>query len=82
MPSVIVALRALAAGRSVRVNDVISYIMTSLASSSISTSEPVAKRAFAPQEVCGANSTLMPDIDWYLYKQIFPPIERLCAPIP
>ncbi len=21
------------------------------------------------------------DIDWYLYKQIFPPIERLCAPI-
>ncbi|KAL8742749.1 MAG: hypothetical protein Q9184_008204 [Pyrenodesmia sp. 2 TL-2023] len=24
----------------------------------------------------------MPDIDWYLYKQIFPPIERLCAPLP
>ena len=24
---------------------------------------------------------LKPDIDWYLAKQIFPPIERLCAPI-
>ncbi|KAL8702802.1 MAG: hypothetical protein Q9201_004018 [Fulgogasparrea decipioides] len=81
MPSVTVALRALAAGKTVRVNDVISYIMTS-PSSSISASEPVAKRAFSPQEVCGANSTLMPDIDWYLYKQLFPPIERLCAPLP
>ncbi|KAL8722148.1 MAG: hypothetical protein Q9181_007549, partial [Wetmoreana brouardii] len=81
MPSVTVALRALAAGKTVRVNDVISYIMTS-PSSSISASEAAAKRAFSPQEVCGANSTLMPDIDWYLYKQLFPPIERLCAPLP
>ena len=28
-----------------------------------------------------ANSKLKADVEWYLYKQIFPPIERLCAPI-
>lgn len=82
MPQVQVALRSLAQGRSVRVNDVISYIMTSAASSNISTSEPAAKRAYAPAEVTNSTSTLKPDIEWYLYKQIFPPIERLCAPIP
>ncbi|KAL8914126.1 MAG: hypothetical protein Q9172_007155, partial [Xanthocarpia lactea] len=82
MPQVQVALRALAAGKSVRINDVMAYILTSSTSSSISPSENPAKRAFAPQEVCNPNSTLMPDIDWYLHKQIFPPIERLCAPLP
>ncbi|KAL8830656.1 MAG: hypothetical protein Q9191_001312 [Dirinaria sp. TL-2023a] len=82
MPQVQVALRALARGQSVRVNDVISYITTSTASSGIPSSEPAAKRAFAPPEVTAASSELKPDIEWYLYKQIFPPIERLCAPIP
>lgn len=28
------------------------------------------------------DSGLTPDIEYYLYKQIFPPIERLCAPLP
>ncbi|CAO1598471.1 DNA-directed DNA polymerase alpha catalytic subunit pol1 [Xanthoria calcicola] len=82
MPQVQVALRALAAGKSVRINDVMSYILTSSSSCSVSASENSAKRAFAPQEVCNPNSTLVPDIDWYLHKQIFPPIERLCAPLP
>ncbi|KAL8952003.1 MAG: hypothetical protein Q9222_002049, partial [Ikaeria aurantiellina] len=88
MPQVQVALRALAAGKTVRINDVISYIMTAPSSSSAagstssSSSDHAAKRAFSPQDVCNASSTLMPDIDWYLYKQIFPPIERLCAPLP
>ncbi|KAI4179272.1 MAG: hypothetical protein LQ346_007229 [Caloplaca aetnensis] len=81
MPQVQVALRALAAGKSVRINDVIAYIMTASTSTTPS-NESVAKRAYAPQDVCSASSTLMPDIDWYLYKQIFPPIERLCAPLP
>lgn len=81
MPSVTVALRALAAGKTVRIHDVISYIMTTSTSSGIPASEPFAKRAFAPQEVCSASSELKPDVDWYLYKQLFPPIERLCAPL-
>ncbi|KAI4147794.1 MAG: hypothetical protein LQ341_001718, partial [Variospora aurantia] len=79
MPQVQVALRALAAGKTIRMNDVIAYIMTN---SPTPSNEPAAKRAYTPQDVCSASSTLTPDIDWYLYKQIFPPIERLCAPLP
>ncbi len=43
---------------------------------------PAPKRAYTPQDVVKAESGLTPDIEYYLYKQIFPPIERLCAPIP
>ncbi|KAL9135444.1 MAG: hypothetical protein Q9175_003373, partial [Cornicularia normoerica] len=82
MPQVQVALRALAQGKSVRVNDVISYIMTAPASGTTAVHESAAKRAYAPADVTSAFSTLKPDIEWYLYKQIFPPIERLCAPMP
>ena len=81
MPQVQVALRALAAGKTIRQNDVISYIMTAATEKTIS-NESTAKRAFAPAEVISSASSLKPDIDWYLYKQIFPPIERLCAPMP
>lgn len=81
MPQVVVALRALAAGKTVRVNDVVSYITCSSESSNVPTSDPTAKRAFSPQDVMGASSQLKADVEWYLYKQIFPPIERLCAPI-
>ncbi|KAJ6172579.1 hypothetical protein N7470_001646 [Penicillium chermesinum] len=34
------------------------------------------------QDVLKPNSELKPDVEFYLLKQIFPPIERLCAPIP
>ena len=78
MPQVQVALRALAAGKSVRMNDVISYITTAPTATS---SEAAAKRAFAPMDVQKSGGELKPDIDWYLAKQVFPPIERLCAPI-
>jgi DNA polymerase alpha subunit A len=78
MPQVQVALRALAAGRSVRVNDVISYITTAPTEKS---SDSAAKRAYSPLDVQKSKGELKPDIDWYLAKQIFPPIERLCAPI-
>ena len=81
MPQVQVALRALAAGKTVRQNDVISYIMTA-ATEKTPSNESAAKRAYAPAEVTSSNSSLNPDIEWYLYKQIFPPIERLCAPMP
>ncbi|KAI9828040.1 MAG: DNA-directed DNA polymerase alpha catalytic subunit pol1 [Thelocarpon impressellum] len=77
MPQVQVALRAMAQGKTVRVNDVMAYIVTGDGKSS----ENAAKRAYAPQDVLKADSGLHPDIEWYLYKQIFPPVERLCAPV-
>lgn len=78
MPQVQVALRALAAGKSARINDVISYITTAPTATS---SESSAKRAYSPLDVQKSAGALKPDIDWYLAKQLFPPIERLCAPI-
>ena len=80
MPQVQVALRSLARGRTVRQNDVISYITTA-ATEKTPSNESTAKRAFAPSDVT-PSSGLKPDVEWYLYKQIFPPIERLCAPMP
>ncbi|MCJ1449944.1 DNA-directed DNA polymerase alpha catalytic subunit pol1 [Mycoblastus sanguinarius] len=80
MPQVQVALRALAQGKNVRINDVISYIMTAT-SGSAAPHDSTAKRAYAPADVTSTSSTLKPDVEWYLYKQIFPPIERLCAPM-
>ncbi|KAL8285260.1 hypothetical protein RB597_002385 [Gaeumannomyces tritici] len=74
MPQVQVALRDLAQGKTVRKGDVISYIVTT-------GSEPVAKRAYTPTDVLKADSGLTPDVDWYMAKQIFPPVERLCANI-
>ena len=79
MPQVQVALRSIAAGKPVRVNDVISYITT--APNPTSASSSAAKRAYSPLDVQKSAGELKPDIDWYLAKQIFPPIERLCAPI-
>jgi len=84
MPQVQVALRALAAGKTVRVNDVISYITTAAtegAEGGKHVQDAAAKRAYAPMDVTNSAGALKPDIDWYLAKQLFPPIERLCAPI-
>ncbi|KAH8895083.1 hypothetical protein GQ53DRAFT_682847 [Thozetella sp. PMI_491] len=78
MPQVQVALRELARGKMVRKGDVISYVITG---DSKSSSEPVAKRAYTPQDVMKADSGLDIDVEWYLGKQIFPPVERLCANI-
>ncbi|PWY73644.1 DNA polymerase alpha, catalytic subunit [Aspergillus heteromorphus CBS 117.55] len=80
MPPVQVALRELARGKSIRPNDVISYVVTS--GDSETASLPPAKRSYTPQDVMKPDSGLKPDIEFYLLKQIFPPIERLCAPIP
>ncbi|KAM0436185.1 hypothetical protein ACHAPT_003077 [Fusarium lateritium] len=76
MPQVQVALRELAKGRTVRKGDVISYIITGDSKSS----EPAPKRAYTPGDL-KADSTLLPDVEWYIGKQIFPPVERLCANI-
>ncbi|KAI0180110.1 hypothetical protein GGR52DRAFT_587672 [Hypoxylon sp. FL1284] len=78
MPQVQVALRELACGKNVRRGDVISYVVTG---DSKTTSEPVAKRSYTPQDVMRADSGLKADVEWYIGKQIFPPVERLCANI-
>lgn len=80
MPQVQVALREISRGKTVRVNDVMSYIVTM--GSEETKSLPAPKRSYTPQDVLKPNSGLTPDIEYYLYKQIFPPIERLCAPLP
>jgi DNA polymerase alpha subunit A len=77
MPQVQVALRELGRGKTVRKGDVISYIITGDSKSS----EPAPKRAYAPQDVMKADSGFIPDVEWYIGKQIFPPVERLCANI-
>lgn len=77
MPQVQVALRELARGKTVRKGDVISYIITGDSKGS----DSVAKRAYTPQDVLKKDSGLAPDVEWYIGKQIFPPVERLCANI-
>ena len=56
MPQVQVALRAMAQGKTVRANDVMSYITTGDSQSS----EHAAKRAYAPQDVLKPESELKP----------------------
>lgn len=80
MPQVQVALREILRGRNIRVNDVISYIVT--LGDEQTASLPPAKRSYTRQDVLKPGSGLQPDIEYYLLKQIFPPIERLCAPVP
>lgn len=76
MPQVQVALRDIARGKTVRKGDVVSYIITGDKESS----EPAPKRAYAPADL-KKDTTLLPDVEWYIGKQIFPPVERLCANI-
>ncbi|KAK7433075.1 DNA-directed DNA polymerase alpha catalytic subunit pol1 [Neonectria magnoliae] len=76
MPQVQVALRELARSKTVRKGDVIAYITTGDGKSS----EPAPKRAYAPADL-KADPSLVPDVEWYISKQIFPPVERLCANI-
>lgn len=78
MPSVQVALRLLAKGKHVKAKDVMNFIITGESSGS---AENAAKNAYPTDEVLKADSGLKPDVDYYLHKQILPPVERLCAPI-
>lgn len=75
MPQVAVALRERSRGKVVKAGDVIQYIITDGKASN------PAERAYTPQDVFKAGSELRPDFEWYLVKQLFPPIERLCAPM-
>ncbi|KAK5172491.1 hypothetical protein LTR04_000010 [Oleoguttula sp. CCFEE 6159] len=78
MPSVQVALRQMAKGKTVKAKDVMSFVITGDSSGS---AENAAKNAYTLEEVMKKDSGLLPDIDYYLHKQILPPVERLCAPI-
>ncbi|KAK4985361.1 DNA-directed DNA polymerase alpha catalytic subunit pol1 [Elasticomyces elasticus] len=78
MPSVQVALRQMAKGKHVKAKDVMSFIICGDSSGS---AENAAKNAYTLDEVMKTYSGLKPDIDYYLHKQILPPVERLCAPI-
>ncbi|KAG4303428.1 hypothetical protein PCK1_000392 [Pneumocystis canis] len=76
MPHVQVALKKKAKGDSVKINDVIGYIITG----SENENKHVAERACLPQEVI-KSSDMKIDYTYYLTNQILPPIERLCGPI-
>ncbi|OJD39879.1 dna polymerase alpha catalytic subunit [Diplodia corticola] len=78
MPSVQVALRLMAKGKHVKAKDVMSFVITGESGGS---AETAAKNAYTLDDVLRADSGLKPDIDYYLHKQILPPVERLCAPI-
>lgn len=85
MPSVQAANRLIARGKTVRAKDVMSFIITAppmtVTGVSVSTTpETAASNAHPIDEVLRADSGLKPDIDYYLHKQILPPVERLCAP--
>ncbi|KAF2145162.1 uncharacterized protein K452DRAFT_356464 [Aplosporella prunicola CBS 121167] len=78
MPSVQVALRQIAKGKHVKAKDVMSFVITGESNGS---AETAAKNAYTLDEVLKRDSGLKPDIEYYLHKQILPPVERLCAPI-
>ena len=81
MPQVQVALRKKARGEAVQSGSVISYIITEGGDNLQSDDSHAAERAHATQDVIKPDSGLKPDPEWYLVKQIFPPVERLCGPI-
>ncbi|KAK9331740.1 hypothetical protein V1520DRAFT_337077 [Lipomyces starkeyi] len=75
MPQVQVALKRKARGEKIFANDVIPYIIAGGEGSNF------AERAYPPPDVTKAGSGLKPDHEYYLAKQILPPIERLCGAI-
>ena len=78
MPAVQVALKLIARGKHVKAKDVMSFV---ICGESEGKADTAAKNAHPLDEVLKAESGLQPDIDYYLHKQILPPVERLCAPI-
>lgn len=78
MPAVQVALKRMAKGKQVKAKDVMAFVICGNSSGS---TENAAKNAHELDEVMAKDSGLTPDVDYYLHKQILPPVERLCAPI-
>ena len=77
MPSVQVALKLIAKGKVIKAKDVMSFV---ICGNSANSAEHAAKNAYPMDEVLAKGSELVPDVDYYLHKQILPPVERLCAP--
>lgn len=78
MPSVQVALKRLAKGKQVKAKDVMAFV---ICGNNDGKNESVAKNAYEIDEVLAKDSELVPDVNYYLHKQILPPVERLCAPV-
>ncbi|EME88849.1 uncharacterized protein MYCFIDRAFT_35428 [Pseudocercospora fijiensis CIRAD86] len=78
MPAVQVALKRMAKGKQVHAKDVMSFV---ICGDSEGKQEHAAKNAYDLEDVLAKDSGLAPDVDYYLHKQILPPVERLCAPI-
>ncbi|KIY66839.1 hypothetical protein CYLTODRAFT_437277 [Cylindrobasidium torrendii FP15055 ss-10] len=78
LPHVNVAKRMLSERRSARAGDVIPYL---ICVPEDPTKTSVADRAYHPDDVRKAGSTLKIDYEYYIVNQILPPIERLCDPI-
>ncbi|KAK9448679.1 uncharacterized protein V1518DRAFT_417885 [Limtongia smithiae] len=75
MPQVHVALTRKHRGEQIHANDVIAFIIAA------GDEQNFAERAHMPQDFTKEGSELHPDYEWYLVKQILPPIERLCGTI-
>ena len=78
MPAVQVALKRLAKGKQVKAKDVMAFV---ICGDSEGNQEKAAQNAHELDEILAKDSGLTPDVQYYLHKQILPPVERLCAPI-
>ncbi|KAK6438969.1 DNA-directed DNA polymerase alpha catalytic subunit pol1 [Oleoguttula sp. CCFEE 5521] len=76
--SVQVVLKLTTKGKPVRAKDVISFVIRGTSNDS---AESAAKNAQTLDNVLAKDSELPPDMNYYLQKQILPPVERLCAPV-
>ncbi|KAF2764947.1 DNA polymeras-like protein alpha catalytic subunit [Teratosphaeria nubilosa] len=78
MPSVQVAFKLMAKGKNVKAKDVMAFV---ICGENKGNAESAAKNAYPLEHVLAKDSGLVPDVDYYLHKQILPPVERLCAPV-
>lgn len=81
LPHVQVAKRMADRGVTVRMGDVIPYVFCLGDDGSSASKTAQADRAYHPDEVRKAGSTLRVDFEHYLALQVLPPIERLCDSI-
>lgn len=81
LPHVQVAKRMADRGVTVRMGDVIPYVFCLGDDGSSASKTAQADRAYHPDEVRKAGSTLRIDFEHYLALQVLPPIERLCDSI-